>query len=305
MDTNPSGTQHTISFHEQRAVIVEVGGGLREYRVGDAHVLEAYAKDAICDGAHGALLAPWPNRIAKGRYEFNGKSYQLPITEPELGNAIHGLVRWRPWSLAGRSDSSVSLTTRIHPQPGYPFTVDLATEYRLNDDGLTVRTSFTNLSSGPCPFGVGHHPYLSGGPEGIDSCYLQVPALKYLESDRQSMLPVGSPRATHGSAVDFTKPRLVGNQILDTCFSELERDESGLAWIHLVDPTGSRRSLWADRSWKFLQVFTGDTLPPLRRRTGLAVEPMSCVPDAFNSSPGEVLLEPGRTITMRWGLQHQ
>ena len=305
MDTNPSGTQHVISFAEQYAVAVEVGGGLREYRVGGVEVLEGYAEDAMCDGARGALLAPWPNRIAGGRYHFDGRSYQLPITEPERGNAIHGLVRWRPWNLAGRSDSSVSLVTRIHPEPGYPFTVDLGVEYRLDDTGLRVQTSATNLSGTPCPFGAGHHPYLSGGPGRIGDCRLQVPARRYFESGRGSMLPVGTLRETGGTPVDFTKPRLIGKRVLDTCFADLDRDQSGVAWIHLVDPAGGRRSLWIDGSWRFLQVFTGDTLPPTRRRTGVAIEPMSCVPDAFNSHPEEVLLGPGKTITMRWGLRYQ
>ena len=51
----------------------------------------------LCDGAHGAPLIPWPNRLADGRYSFDGADHQLALTEPERHNAIHGLMRWRPW----------------------------------------------------------------------------------------------------------------------------------------------------------------------------------------------------------------
>ena len=79
-------------------MIVEVGGGIREYTRRRAPVLEPLSAGAMCDGAHGAPLIPWPNRLADGRYSFDGSEHQLPLDEPERNNAIHGLLRWRPWS---------------------------------------------------------------------------------------------------------------------------------------------------------------------------------------------------------------
>jgi aldose 1-epimerase len=49
-------------------------------------------------------------------------------------------------------------------------------------------------------------------------------------------------------------------------------------------------------------VFTGDTLDPARRRRGLAVEPMTCAPNAFVSGDGLRVLEPEETWTTIWGI---
>src|ERR1700716_2695147 len=94
----PSGEQHRIALGDQRATIVEVGGGVREYAVAGRPGLDPYPLHAICDGAHGAPLIPWPNRLADGRYRFEGAGYRLALTEPERSNAIHGLMRWRSWT---------------------------------------------------------------------------------------------------------------------------------------------------------------------------------------------------------------
>ena len=94
---SPSGEQFEISHRGQRATIVEVGGGVREYAVDGRAVLDPYPPDAICDGAHGAPLIPWPNRLADGRYSFDGVDYQVALTEPTKRNAIHGFLRWRSW----------------------------------------------------------------------------------------------------------------------------------------------------------------------------------------------------------------
>ncbi|MGH9302279.1 MAG: aldose 1-epimerase family protein, partial [Acidimicrobiales bacterium] len=72
MTTPPSGEQFEIRDGEQKATIVEVGGGIREYVVGERPVLDSYPLDVMCDGAHGSPLIPWPNRLADGAYRFDG-----------------------------------------------------------------------------------------------------------------------------------------------------------------------------------------------------------------------------------------
>ena len=153
----PSGEQFELALGAQRAVVVEVGGGLRRY--GD--VLLGYDVDEICAAARGAVLAPWPNRIASGTYEFDSETYQLALTEPKSGSAIHGLVRWASWRAVERQESRVVMEHVLHPQPGYPFTLRLRVEYALLDDGLSVRTTAENLGERACPFGAGHHPYIA------------------------------------------------------------------------------------------------------------------------------------------------
>src|SRR5918911_1406065 len=97
-----SGEQWSITSGDQEAVVVEVGGGLRRYRVAGADLLDGYGEDEVAPGGAGQVLAPWPNRVRDGRYTFCGTAHQLPLDEPERANAIHGLVRWSRWRLVGR-----------------------------------------------------------------------------------------------------------------------------------------------------------------------------------------------------------
>src|SRR5437016_6075237 len=135
MPTPPSGEQFDIASGEHRATIVEVGGGVREYFVGDRPVLDPYPIDAMCDGARGAPLIPWPNRLAEGRYRFDGVDHQLPLSEPDRNNAIHGLLRWRSWRAVERSADRVVVGTTLHPMAGYPFALEVRIEYSLDDEG--------------------------------------------------------------------------------------------------------------------------------------------------------------------------
>ena len=127
----PSGEQLELSFGERRAVVVEVGAGLRTYAIGGREVLDGYAADEMCASGRGQVLLPWPNRIEDGSYEFDGRRHQLPLTEVDAGNAIHGLVRWASWTVAEREPHRVVLEHLLHPQPGYPFALALRIEYSL------------------------------------------------------------------------------------------------------------------------------------------------------------------------------
>jgi len=291
----PSGEQVELAHGDQRVVVVEVGGGLREYTAGRRAVLDGYGEDELCSSGRGQLLIPWPNRIADGRYEFDGRAEQLPLDEPDRGNAIHGLVRWETWKVAERHPDRVVMAHLLHPRPGYPFTLALRVEYALAGDGLTVRTEATNVGAEACPYGAGAHPYLAVADGSVDELTLTVPSGSVLESDDRG-LPV-SARPVEGTDFDFRSPKQVGGLRLDHCFTDLSREEDGRARVRL----GNGTSLWADRSFDYLMVFTGDGLPDVDRQS-LAVEPMTCPPNAFRSGEGLARLEPGETHTATWGL---
>ena len=121
----PFGRQVELAYADQRAVVVEVGGGLRDYRVGSRALLDGYGPDERCTGARGQTLIPWPNRIRDGRYEFAGQTLQLPLTEPQAGNAIHGLTRWVAWTVLEHSAARAVLGHRLYPQPGLPVPAGL------------------------------------------------------------------------------------------------------------------------------------------------------------------------------------
>ena len=297
----PSGRQWLLHKGSHRVTVVEIGGGLRTYTIGDVPVLDGFAEDAMCSAGRGTTLAPWPNRLRDGRYRFDGKDQQLPISEVAHNNAIHGLVRWRPWTLLDRNESSLRLEVVLLPQPGYPFSLRIEHAYELSADGLSVTTTATNIGGQRLPYGLGFHPYLTLGNDRVDDDLLTVPGQTWLQVDERG-LPTGT-QAVAGSRYDFRGARAIGDQVLDTAFTDLQRDDKGRAAVTLAAADGSRSlSLWADESFPYLQVFTGDTLPEVDRRRGLAVEPMTCGPDAFNTGAGLVVLEPGAALTTRWGL---
>jgi aldose 1-epimerase len=296
----PSGEQVEITFGDQRAVIVEVGGGLRRYSADGHAVIDGYGVDERCPSGRGQLLIPWPNRIQDGRYEFDGQSHQLPLTEPELGNAIHGLVRWAAWDVDEHEPGRVVMVHVIHPQPGYPFTLALRVEYALSDDGLTVRTTATNIGADACPYGCGAHPYLTLGTPTIDPLVLGAPGRRVLVHDERD-LPVGS-EAVDGTEFDFRAARPLGETKLDNAFTDLERDADGRAHVSLSDPASGRGlALWVDGHYPYLMLFTGDPLPEVNRRA-LAVEPMTCPPNAFRTGDSLIRLAPGDSATGAWGI---
>jgi aldose 1-epimerase len=290
----PSGEQFELSFGDQHAVVTEVGAGLRTYSAGGSDVLDGYPADELAGSGRGQLLMPWPNRIRDGAYELDGRRHRLPLNEPERDNAIHGLVRWSSWSLAERAADRVVLEHVLRPQPGYPFTLALRVEYSLSREGLAVRTAATNAGADACPYGAGAHPYLAVGAGGVDEAVLRVPAQAVLETDKRG-IPVGS-APVEGTELDFRKPRPVGDARLDHCFTDLDRGDDGRVRVEV-----DRTTLWADESYPCLMIFTGHGLPDADRRS-LAVEPMTCAPNAFVSGDGLVLLEPGESHSGAWGI---
>jgi aldose 1-epimerase len=74
--------------------------------------------------------------------------------------------------------------------------------------------------------------------------------------------------------------------------------------VRLSSATGGRRvTLWMDEHFRYVQVYTADAVPDAaRRRRSIAIEPMTCAPDAFNSGAGLLVLEPGAGFIGRCGL---
>jgi len=296
----PSGEQIEIVFGDQRAVVVEVGGGLRAYSAGGLELLDGYSAEGPSTSARGQVLIPWPNRLEDGSYEFDGRRHQLPLTEPSTETAIHGLVHSSPWTVAVRQPARAVLEHVVDPQPGYPFSLALRIEYMLWAGGLIVYTTATNVGTDPCPFGAGAHPYLTLGTATVDSLLLRVPAASVVTCDERG-LPVRT-EAVEGTVYDFRRPRRIGTTKLDNAFTELERDDGMLAHVELHDPDGGNGvTLWFDESFPYVLVFTGDPLPDVDRRS-LAVEPMTCPPNAFRTGTALIRLEPGRSVTTVWGI---
>ncbi|MBJ7608295.1 MAG: aldose 1-epimerase family protein [Candidatus Dormibacteraeota bacterium] len=296
----PSGEQIELVHGDQRLVVVGGGGGVRRYTLDGRDLLDGYEEHETCRGGRGQLLIPWPNRIRDGRYRFAEESHQLAITEPATGHAIHGLVRWGRWDVVDRTASSATMTHLLLANPGYPHTLALRADYALGDAGLTVTVGATNVGATPAPYGSGAHPYLRAALGTVDSCRLRVPAASRLIADERQ-IPVGREHV-EGTEYDFREAREIGALKLDTAFADLVRDSDGLARVMVRDPrTQLALTLWMDAAHEYVMVFTGDTLTE-RRRHAVAIEPMTCPPNAFASGDQLHVLEPGEQHEARWGI---
>jgi aldose 1-epimerase len=298
-----TGQQYQIAAGPYRAAVTELGAGLRELLYREQPVIAGYEADELPPAGAGQLLVPWPNRVDGGRYTFGGTEFQLALTEPARSNAIHGLTRWTAWTLVRSDAHAVLLRSVPHGYQGYPFCLEIDAEYRLHpQNGLHVAITATNRGGRGAPYGTGSHPYLTAGTGSVDAWELTLPAAFWLPMDDRG-IPSGPPADIDGTPYDFRKTRAIGTTQLDHALTGLDRDGGGRAWAQLAADGGARVGLWAGKGYNWLQVFTGDPLGPDRRRKAVAIEPMTCPPNAFVSTDDLLVLQPGETVTHSWGIQ--
>ncbi|WP_314426723.1 aldose 1-epimerase family protein [uncultured Microbacterium sp.] len=296
-----SGRQLHIAGHGYEAVIASVGASLRVLRFEGRDLVVPFDADEVRPGYRGTTLAPWPNRIVDGRYTFGGVDHRLALTEPTRGQALHGLLAWAEFEDRLVLDDRVVLAAVIEPQTGYPFRVEVETEYRIDVDGLRQTVTARNLGADAAPWGTGPHPYLVAGPEGrVDGWTLTLPASEVLTVTTDRLSPVALEAVSEHPEWDFRAARPIGDVFIDHAFTGLAR-EGGVAEVRLVTDAGTGVAMTFDERCPWVQVHTADN-PGIDaiHRIGLAVEPMTCPPDAFNSGTDLVVLEPGATHAASW-----
>lgn len=289
-----SGPDVEIADGGYRARIAETGAGLAGFWSGARPVTVAAVPGKLPLMSCGAVLVPWPNRIRDGRYTFDGVEHQLPLSEPKLRNASHGLLRWQRWQVLQHSTASVTLGTDVVPQTGWEFELQVQLSYTVGaGSGLQVALTATNVGGTALPFGAGFHPYLDLDSAAPDDAELEIPAATMLVTDERQ-IPTGTVPVT-GSPYDLRRRRPLGSLRLDHAFTELTSEHAVLA------SADWQSELWWGPEFEYLQVFT----PPIERfhRTAIAIEPMTCPANAFNSGAGLRRLEPGQVWTGAWGIR--
>ena len=281
------------------AVITEAGATLRELTCDGRALVVGFDRDAGMIAYRGALCAPWPNRIADGRYRVDGQVHQLPVNEPSRDCALHGLVFDQQWSLVGHEPGAVTLAMTLHGGAGYPFRLSLQVRYEITASGLATQVTATNVGEGVAPYGVCPHPYLRAGESPLSDWSLTLPAREVLDVTPDRLLPIGL-RAVAAGAFDFREGRPLGQTEIDHAFTGIARDAAGSATVELREPSGQGVALTFGAELPWLQIHTADRPAPGRTRIGLAVEPMTCPPDAFNSGTDLVRLAPGARHSAAW-----
>ncbi|MFC4244116.1 aldose 1-epimerase family protein [Gryllotalpicola reticulitermitis] len=302
-----SGTQYELRFGDYTATIASIGASIRELKYQGRDLVVGFDADEMRPAYRGVSLAPWPNRIADGRYTFAGVEQLVALTEPERGNALHGLATWLDFGAIEQTPSRVTLGATIVAQLGYPHRVDVEVVFELDENGLHSAITGLNTGADAAPWGTAPHPYLVAGPGLVDDWTLLLPAAEVLEVTPDRLLPVGvaSVTAAGGSegagAWDFREARTIGQVFIDHAFTSLERDAAGRSAVEVRTADGSGVAISWDSACPWVQVHTADKPEqPEISRIGLAVEPMTCPPDAFNSGTDLVVLEPGESHTAGW-----
>lgn len=289
---HPTGEQYEIHSHRWSAITTQVGAGLRSLRLDGVELLDTYEADEQPRRWQGAHLIPWPNRLRDGRYSIGETSHQLPINEVARSNANHGFNVGQQWEVLSHMTSAVRQRTVFWPRRGWPGILAVEILHELTEDGLTVEVLATNIGVAPFPWGYGVHPYFRF--EDLSRVELTVPFDAELIVDPERLLPIrlGPICAQH----DFTNPRRIGPTELDTAFTDpLTRE-----WAVTLSDEGRSIEIWGDATTQWVQVFT----PPTR--ASIAVEPMTCGPNAFNEGPthrDRILLRAGESARARWGVR--
>lgn len=284
-------------------------GQRRELTDGYRDEAELLAEDGVRNG----LLAPFPNRIADGRYRFGGHDHDLLPARPRDRTIYHGFVRGAPFELTGTTTTAESAqltlrTTRIRPgtYPGYPFAIDLQVTYLVTADGIDIEIRATNTGPTPAPYAAGWHPYFRLS-NTIDNLTLRIPADTVIRTD-DSLIPLDDERGRlpldQCPAMDFRQPRLLGGTVMDACFADLRPGPDGRTETVLCDAaTGSELRVW--QFGGYMHVFTGDTLAR-DRRDSIALEPVEAITDAFNRGEfaAALRIEPGQQRRFRFGVSY-
>jgi aldose 1-epimerase len=246
----------------------------------------------------GIPIFPVVNRVEDGRYRFADVPYQLPINEPSRNNALHGLLHHlQPKVELAEGGNEATLTYSYKgDEKGYPFPVDVAIHYRLNaDSSLDIEYRIHNRHHSAIPVGIGWHPYF-GFSHPVDDCLLKLPPVKRLGIDSR-LLPTGEKLPYDA----FAKPSSLRGVELDDCFALIpdEREETAsiLLWsekhqlgVEIWQQTG-------DRAFNFIQVCTAAD------RQSVAIEPVSCGINAFNTGDGLITLPADDSFTARMGVR--
>ncbi len=287
---------------EYLAVIPAFGGNLNELALlKDGKLHSIIAGDETLESLsgnttnfyRGAKLSPFPNRINRGKYEFGGKEYQLETNAPP--HALHGLCWNLPFAvkeqLATNSSAKLVLTAvykSLHK--GYPFTYQIEIEYVLEQSNFKCTTRIANKCEQPIPIGDGWHPYFTTGSK-TNNLKIQLPqGAKQLELS-ESLIPTGN----YLQRNQFSSPTLLYTTQLDHCF-ELDKTD-GIVETRLLDQSKNICIVIWQQGYGFIQAYT----PPDRQ--SIAIEPMTCAPDAFNNKNGLIILKPKESAEFCFGVR--
>lgn len=227
-----------------------------------------------------ALLSPWVNRVRNGNYSFEGRNYQLPINEENLGNAIHGLLARKPFGYQIEGSKAIVRFAYQAEEKAYPFPFETTLTYEFDTNNFFhMQFEAKNTGDGNMPFACGWHPYFRL-PEGdLSDWRIQFDSISKFHSDSQ-MIPLREEAYDASNGVDL------GEETLDNVF----RLRPQAKHLTIFENKKTNSTLFIEQSsidFPFLVVFAPEN------ESCLAIEPMTANTDAFNTGDGLKILAPG------------
>lgn len=290
-------TQESISLITRGSYTAEIsnlGAALATLKFEDKNLIEPRLHSRYFSGE---ILAPWPNRIADGKYSLNGKDFQLNVNEKVRNNALHGLVFDKYWKVSSKSENRISLQITIDDSEQYPGILELEMTYQIDNQGLSSTLTATNQGEIELPYGASTHPYLMvPGVESVDDYILQIGASQVYLTDEARLLPIKIVDVADAS-LDFRQPAKIGSNFIDHAFKLDPTFESS---VSIKDDSGEGVLMSFNDATKWVQIHTADRNGAADGRKSLAIEPMTCPPDSFNSGIDLVLLKPKQSHSLSW-----
>jgi aldose 1-epimerase len=288
-----------LRYGEQSARVDLDGGRLVSYEVEGREVVAAEPSSPL-RSYRSSLLAPWPNRVAGGRWTWEGEELALPVNEDPPGTALHGLVAFARFGEVSRDERSVRVGLDLPPSPGYPFPLRVESSYALEDGGVRCTLEAVATGERRTPVGLGIHPYLvTRGP--VDDVLLTVPADRVVLGDERWEERERPP--VDGTPDDLRQGRRIGDREIDACWTDLRRGRDGRVTCRVELPDGDAVEVWGGETTRYVVVFTSQTLPGDLRRRSIAVEPNTAPANALRSGTDLDVLEPGDRLVLEWGLR--
>jgi aldose 1-epimerase len=265
------------------AVISPLGGAICQLLVNDFEIVPQFSLSDPLALRYGHVLAPWPNRLEDGSFDFRGTSYRFENLDAQQ-NLNHGFLSGKTLEVRSHKSDSLVLGYRFGEHPSYPFEIDLEIHYRLTDSALEVSAKATNLGV-DAPFAIGFHPYFLTG----DDFQLSANFTSQSVQD-QRMLPVGE-KAISGIDLTELSPEL---QTLDHCFW-------GADQVLLVRP-GGKVLIEAQENMPYFMLYRPDRL---LAESGpvVAIEPQSAKANVLKNDIESVVLPAGQTRHFRFAIR--
>lgn len=193
----------------------------------------------------GALIGRYGNRIAKGKFDLDGKTYTLPTNNGP--NSLHGGAKgfdkrvWTATPVEGDEPTLKLTYVSKDGEEGYPGTLNVEVTYTLQKDNA-LKIDYKATTDKPTVVNLTNHTYfnLTGGVKrDILDHVVTIYADKFIPVSKD-LIPTGELQPVAGTPFDFTKPRVIGQSINDSTDVQIK---NGGGYDHAWVLTDSSKSM--------------------------------------------------------------